>query len=115
MIATPVRSPNHGLSRLATRLGLAVALLAALGVSAPTAYADPNDDAFLAALRSQGISFGSTTGALNAAHAVCEQLDHGRTPRGVAREVRKNSKLDANRAGYFTGLSIRVYCPQYAH
>ncbi len=100
--------------KLAAGLVLVAALLGPLGVPAPTAHADATDDAFLAAVRSKGISYASPTGALIAAHLVCDELDHGETPAQVASDVMKNSSLDGYHAGYFVGASIRAYCPKYA-
>ncbi len=99
----------------AAQLVLVVALLGPLGAVAPTAHADAaTDDAFLAALRSKGISFGSPTSAIVAGHEVCDELGLGRTPVQVAADVTKNSGLDGYHAGYFVGASISAYCPKYA-
>jgi hypothetical protein len=99
---------------LAAQLVLVVALLGPLGAAAPTAHADAADDAFLSALRSKGISFGSPTAAEIAGHEVCDQLSLGRTSVQVATDVSKNSNLDGYHAGYFVGASITAYCPKFA-
>ncbi|WP_141251281.1 DUF732 domain-containing protein, partial [Mycobacterium avium] len=75
MTTTHIRSPSPVLSRLAAGFVLVVALLAALGVTTPTGYADANDEAFLAALRSKGISYESPATAITAGHLVCESND----------------------------------------
>lgn len=91
-----------------------VALLGPLGAAAPTARADPNDDKFLAALRSQGINYRSAATAISAGHSVCTALDHGEAPSQVAQDMMNSSNLDGFHAGYFVGASIGAYCPNYA-
>jgi hypothetical protein len=92
----------------------AVALLGPLGAAAPIAGADPQDDRFLAALQSQGITYQSAPAAIAAGHSVCAELDHGETPNQVAQDVISNSDLDPYHAGYFVGVSIGAYCPYYS-
>lgn len=104
--STPWQSPPA--------LLLAGALLCLAGAAAPTAHADATDDAFLAALRSKGITYGSPESAIVAAHEVCDELDLGRQKVDIANNVMRNSNLDAYHAGYFVGVSIRAYCPNYA-
>jgi Protein of unknown function (DUF732) len=99
---------------LAARLVLVVALLGPLVAAAPIAHADATDDALLAALKAKGIHFGSPDKAFIAAHEVCDELAGGKTPVQVASTVQSNSSLDGYHAGYFVGVSIRAYCPQYA-
>ena len=88
-------------------------LLGTLG-AAPTAHADATDDAFLAALTAKGNKFETREKALIAGHEVCDELDGGKTPVQVASTVQANSNLDGYHAGYFVGVSISAYCPQYA-
>jgi hypothetical protein len=92
----------------------AVALLRPLGASAPIARADSIDDKFLAALRSQGITYQSAEAAIAAGHLVCTELDRGETPQQVAQDVMNISNLDPFHAGYFVGASIGAYCPNHA-
>ena len=96
----------------AARLVL-LALLGPLVAAAPITHADAIDDVFLAALKAKGIHFASPDKALIAAHEVCDELAGGKTPVQVASTVRSNSGLDGYHAGYFVGVSIRAYCPQY--
>jgi hypothetical protein len=91
-----------------------LAALAPLGATAAVAHADTGDDAFLAALTTKGIHFGSPDKALIAGHEVCDELDTGRTVNQVASTVMSNSSLDGYHAGFFVGASIRAYCPKYA-
>jgi len=100
---------------MAIRLLVAVmiALLGPLGAVA-TAHADTNDDKFLAALKSEGITdHVSPNHAIEAGHVVCQKLDQGRTPSQVAADVVGSSSMPAYHAGYFVGVSIKEYCPQY--
>src|ERR1700757_490177 len=91
-------------------------LVAALGplAAAPIGHADASDNAFLEALTSKGIHFGSPDKALIAGHEVCDKLDTGRSMNQVASTVMANSGLDGYHAGFFVGASIRAYCPKYA-
>jgi hypothetical protein len=100
---------------MAIRLLVAVmvGLLGPLGAVA-TAHADTNDDKFLAALKSEGITdHVSPDHAIEAGHVVCQKLDQGRTPSQVAADVVGSSNMPAYHAGYFVGVSIKEYCPQY--
>jgi Protein of unknown function (DUF732) len=97
----------------AAGLALVIALLGPLGAAGATAYADANDDAFIAALSAKGINFASPQAAIVAGHEVCDELGLGRTPVQVATDVTRNSNLDGYHAGYFVGLAVRTYCPQH--
>jgi hypothetical protein len=90
-----------------------VATLGALGATAPTACADPTDDAFVAALQAKNIHYMSPLSAIHAGHQVCTELARGRNPHQVATDVMDNSALDGYHAGYFVGASMRAYCPGY--
>ena len=89
------------------------ALLGALGAPGRPAHADAVDDTFLAGLRAKGINVASPESAVIAGHEVCDELRLGRTAAQVATDVTKNSNLDGYHAGYFVGLAVRTYCPQY--
>jgi len=88
----------------------AIALLGPLGVAAPIARGEPIDDRFLAALRSQGITYQSPEAAIAAGHLVCTELDRGETEDQVAQDVMNVSNLDPYHAGYFVGASIGAFC-----
>jgi hypothetical protein len=93
---------------------MAVALLGPLG-AASIAHADTNDNKFLAAMKSEGITdHVSPQHAIEAAHSVCQKLDSGETPTQVANDVLNSSTMPAYHSGYFVGASINAYCPQYA-
>jgi Protein of unknown function (DUF732) len=93
-----------------------LALMATLGAlaAAPIAHADASDDAFLGALTSKGIHFGSPEKAFIAGHEVCDELGNGKSPSQVASTVQSNSAMDGYHAGFFVGAAIRAYCPKYA-
>jgi Protein of unknown function (DUF732) len=107
---TSARTTGAALLVRAARL----VLVAALGPLAPIAHADSTDDAFLTALTSKGIHFGSPDKAFVAGHEVCDELGTGKTPVQVASTVQSNSAMDGYHAGFFVGAAIRAYCPQYA-
>jgi hypothetical protein len=56
---------------------IGAALLGPLGAAVPTVRADPNDDKFIPALQSQGITFQSPEAAIGAGHLVCTKLGQG--------------------------------------
>ena len=94
-------------------LGAVVALLGLAAVACPTAHADAVDNAFVTAVKANGIQFASPQAAIIAGHEVCDELDLGKQTSDVANEVMTNSNLDGYRAGYFIGVSIAAYCPRY--
>jgi hypothetical protein len=113
MTNTRNRVAGGALAVSAARLVL-VAALGALAVAAPIAHADATDDAFLGALTSKGIHFGSPDKAFIAGHEVCDELDTGKSPTQVASTVQSNSNMDGYHAGFFVGAAIKAYCPQHA-
>ena len=88
-------------------------LVGPFGTAVPTVRADPNDDKFLPALQSQGITYQSADAAIAAGHLVCMKLDQGETETQVAQEVIDSTDLDPYHAGYFVGASVGAYCPQF--
>ncbi|MGO9153583.1 DUF732 domain-containing protein [Mycobacterium sp.] len=95
-------------------VAVAVALIGPLG-AVSTAHADSNDNKFLAAMKSEGITdHVSSQHAIEAGHSVCQKLDSGETPTQVANDVLNSSSMPAYQAGYFVGASIDAYCGQYA-
>ena len=112
MTTTRIRRPN-GLSLLAAGALAAAALLGPLGADA-TARADATDDAFIEALKRDGIEHESRQMAIEAAHLVCHQLDLGKTQEQIATDVMNSSGIDGDHAGYFVAIAERAYCPRYA-
>ena len=52
---------------------MTAALLGPFGAAVPTVRADPNDDRFLHALQSQGITYQSAGRSIAAGHLVCDE------------------------------------------
>jgi Protein of unknown function (DUF732) len=86
--------------------------VAALSTPAP-ASADPTDDSFLGALANYGININNPDTAIAMAHTVCAGFDQNQNSNIVAMKVMKDTTLTAKQSGYFVGLSISAYCPQY--
>ena len=110
-----IASSTAVISLRATRLLVVVValLLGPLG-AATAAHADTDDQTFLAAMKSEGITdHVSPAHAIEAAHSVCQKLDGGETPTQVANDVLNSSTMPAYHSGYFVGASIKAYCPQY--
>jgi Protein of unknown function (DUF732) len=92
---------------------MTAALLGPFGAAVPAAHADPNDDKFITALQSQGITYQSPEAAIAAGHHVCEKLAQGETETQVAQDVIDSTDLDPYHAGYFVGASVGAYCTQF--
>jgi hypothetical protein len=84
----------------------------ALLFAAP-ASADPTDDAFVAALAKEGIAFTDHNNAIATAHTVCAGLDKSDKSSFLAMKLMKDTDLSLKQSGYFLGVSISAYCPQY--
>jgi hypothetical protein len=93
--------------------GCAVALSAAALFCAAPASADHMDDAFFAALAKDGIAMPDRDNAIAMAHSVCDGFDKGEASTALAMRVVRDTPLSPKQAGYFVGLSVAAYCPQY--
>ncbi len=87
-------------------------LCVALVYPAPAA-ADPADDAFLGALADNGIVINDPDTAISMAHTVCTGFDNNQPPGLLAMKAMRDNNLTAKQAGFFVGLSVSAYCPQY--
>src|SRR5271166_3815984 len=85
---------------------------AALGCAAP-ASADQTDDAFVAALAKGGITMSDPDAAIATAHTVCAGLDTNQDASALAMKLMQDADLSPKETGYFIGLSVAAYCPQY--
>lgn len=103
------------------RRGMLPVLAAVAMISAAVpAHADPDeggsgagDPAFLAALRSAGLSFTSNERAIAAAHAVCGLIENGESGLQVVKEVsRDNPALSMDDASRFAAIAANAYCPE---
>ncbi|OBI82943.1 DUF732 domain-containing protein [Mycobacterium sp. 1245805.9] len=102
---------NAGPAKWSTACGVVLAAAALLG-AAPAA-AEPIDDAFVAALARNGISMSDRGTAVSMGHSVCAGFDKGEASTAVAMGIVKDTPLSPKQAGYFVGLSVAAYCPQY--
>ena len=89
---------------------------AALIGSAGVANASPQDDAYLAALRGVGLSWGPGTQAalIQEAHDVCYNLTWGWSPQQIANdlEARLNAQgVTEAEAATMVNAAHRIYCP----
>jgi hypothetical protein len=90
----------------AAAIGLAVATAGAAGATTTT------DDAFIAQMKSLGVSFTSPQEAAKAGHQVCMELAAGKTGTDVANEVLSQTDLTTKQAAYFVVDATKAYCPQ---
>ena len=88
-------------------------LSAAALLSAAPASADETDDAFIAAIASQGVTIPDRDTAIGMARTMCALLDQGTTRPLLVMKLMKDANLSARQAGYFLGVSTSAYCPQY--
>ncbi|BCZ25280.1 DUF732 domain-containing protein [Mycobacterium senriense] len=91
----------------------AVFLAAAALACATPAAADDTDDAFIANLSKGGITVPDNDNAIATAHMVCSSLDTNPNAPTLAFVLARDSDLSPRQAGYFIGLSVATYCPQY--
>jgi hypothetical protein len=86
-------------------------LVALIGTAAP-AHADPDDDAFLAALTKAGISYQSPDKAIKAGQKVCDLASSGTSQLDIVRDIRDlNPACTMASAAKFANAAASVYCP----
>jgi Protein of unknown function (DUF732) len=102
---------NGGLGKWSTVC--AVVLSATALLSAAPASADPTDDAFVAALAKEGIAVADRGDTIALAHTVCAGFDKNNKSSIAAIKLMKDTDLSLKQSGYFVGVSIAAYCPQY--
>lgn len=90
----------------------ALSSVTALLLAAP-ASADTSDDAFLGALADNGIVINDPDSAISMAHTVCTGFDNNQPPGLLAMKLMKDNNFTAKQAGFFVGVSVSAYCPQY--
>ncbi len=93
--------------------GCAALVSAAALLCAAPASADQIDDAFIAALAKEGIAIPDRANAIGMAHTVCAGFDKGEPSTALAMKIVKDTNLSPKQAGYFVGVSVSAYCPQY--
>jgi hypothetical protein len=92
----------------------AVLLTAVAPVLASPASADTTDDAFIAALAKQGIVITDRDTTIATAHKVCSGFDKNYKSAVLAMKLVRDTDLSLKQSGYFIGVSVSAYCPQYA-
>ncbi|MDT5116035.1 MAG: hypothetical protein QOE30_1774 [Mycobacterium sp.] len=100
-------------ARLAGPIAAAVAGFFAIAV-APTASADPADDAYLQTLQQRGLSWanGQEQTMINVGHAVCQDFDGGDSMGQTVGDVKKALGVSNPGAGSIIGAAIANYCPE---
>ncbi|HEY6818438.1 MAG TPA: DUF732 domain-containing protein [Mycobacterium sp.] len=91
----------------------AVLLFLAALFSPAAASADPNDGTFVDALAKGGVVLPDQNAAIAMAHTVCAGLDQNAKPSLLAMKLMKDTDLSMKQSGYFIGVAISAYCPQY--
>lgn len=86
-------------------------LAAMIGMAAP-AYADSNDDAFLASLQAAGITYPDPGRVIAVGKWVCQAVGQGTQLVDVVKTIQtQNSRLQGDNAARFTAIAASVYCP----
>jgi hypothetical protein len=86
-------------------------LAAMIGMAVP-AYADSNDDTFLATLHAAGISYPYPDRAIAAGKWVCNMVHQGNPMVNVVKTIQsENPGLQGDNAARFTAIAANVYCP----
>ncbi|OBG98342.1 MULTISPECIES: DUF732 domain-containing protein [unclassified Mycobacterium] len=88
-------------------------LSATAALCSGSASADPVDDAFIASLVNYGIEVRDSGTAIAMAHRVCTGFDNNANASVLAMKVMRDTDLTMRESGYFIGLSVAAYCPQY--
>jgi hypothetical protein len=91
----------------------AVLLFVVALLSPAPASVDPNDGAFVDALAKGGIVLPDDNAAVAMAHTVCAGLDQRAKTSLLAMKLMKDTDLSMKQSGYFIGVAISAYCPQY--
>jgi len=92
----------------------AILLSAVAPISAARASADTTDDAVVAALAKQGIVIKDRDTTIAMAHSMCAGLDNHYKSSVLAVRLVRDTDLSLKQSGYFIGVAISAYCPQYA-
>jgi uncharacterized protein DUF732 len=96
---------------------LSVVISAAIEM-APLAHAEPGtpgggEAAFLASLRSAGITYSGPDGAIKFAKAVCASMGNGEFGPQMVDELKsENPGLTNDHAASFLAIAAKYYCPQ---
>ena len=77
---------------------------------APTAYADPQDQAFLSFLAAHNVAVDTNT-AINAGHVACAQIVDGESPSMVDAIVSRQFATIGGGEYWITAAAQKAYCP----
>ncbi|HEY9303655.1 MAG TPA: DUF732 domain-containing protein [Mycobacterium sp.] len=77
---------------------------------APTAHADPQDQALLSFLAANNVAVDPTT-AINAAHVACAQITNGQTPVVVNSVVAREFPTLNGNEYWISAAARKAYCP----
>lgn len=96
------------------------AAIAVACVPCAVARADANDDRFLAAVHSVGITDHSADTLIGTAHGICEEFDQGVSLQQQTREILSVGRIqpgdslsNSTNVGVLIAAAVAVYCPQY--
>jgi hypothetical protein len=88
-----------------------IAVVAAGIWFAPTAHADPQDQAFLSFLAANNVAVDANT-AISAGHMACAQIAERETPNVVAATVLRHFPTLAGKEYWIAAAARKAYCPQ---
>ena len=77
---------------------------------APTAHADPQDQAFLSFLAGHNVAVDTNT-AINAAHIACAQIVDGESPSMVDAIVARQFPTIGGDESWIAAAARKAYCP----
>jgi Protein of unknown function (DUF732) len=89
------------------------ALLAAMLLPTGAAHADQTDQDFTTFLQSHGANLGTPAFNVQAAHAMCKDLDAGYTERDEVDQIMGAHRLGWGQAQTFVAAATADYCPQH--
>jgi hypothetical protein len=102
--------------RLLTKLTIPVIFGAALTTGTAVAFADANDDAYLAKLKALGVTWqqGSDSDMIGMGHSICSDRAAGKTPDAIATDLHSQLSSKGYTFADLTGwvsAAESVYCP----
>ena len=110
-----MRSKNFGAALLIAAGTSFTLAMAAPAQADPTtdARAEQIDQAFLAAVKDQGLKMKSDAFAIDLAHSTCDVLTRTGSVENALRHVQNATDwLDSKKIGSFGSLAVQGYCPK---
>ena len=95
---------EHLLAAVAIAIGISTTL------AAPASADDQIDEAFLKALKDNGVAVTTDEMALNLAHSTCDLLNNGGSVNDALSMLRKKTKWSMQKSADFGGLAVYAYC-----